>query len=61
MAIRTFTAAETHRFAEFSGDFNPLHCDPVAARRRLGGRQLVHGLFVTLWALDEVLDEAIPG
>jgi hypothetical protein len=60
MAIHTFETAEVDRFAQLSGDFNPLHCDPVAARRRLGGHQLVHGLFVTLWALNDALPEGGP-
>jgi NAD(P)-dependent dehydrogenase (short-subunit alcohol dehydrogenase family) len=43
-------------FAELSGDFNPLHCDPVAARRLLAGKPVVHGIHEVLWALDEWLE-----
>ena len=39
-------------FAFTSGDFNPLHIDPIAARRLLFGRQVVHGVASTLEALD---------
>jgi hypothetical protein len=60
IAIHNFKTAEVDRFAELSGDFNPLHCDPVSARRRLGGHQLVHGLFVTLRAINDALPEGGP-
>lgn len=55
MTTHIFESAEVDRFAGLCGDFNPLHCDAIAARRRLGGRQLVHGMFVTMWALDECI------
>ncbi|HNC74922.1 MAG TPA: MaoC/PaaZ C-terminal domain-containing protein, partial [Elusimicrobiota bacterium] len=31
-------------FARLSGDANPLHVDPAAARRLLFGRAVVHGV-----------------
>lgn len=39
-------------FAEFSGDFNPLHVDPIAARRTMFGECVVHGVHALLVALD---------
>jgi NAD(P)-dependent dehydrogenase (short-subunit alcohol dehydrogenase family) len=39
-------------FAEFSGDFNPLHVDPVAARRTMFGECVIHGVHALLVALD---------
>ncbi len=39
-------------FAQLSGDFNPMHIDPVAARRLISGRPVVHGIHSILWALD---------
>lgn len=39
-------------FAEMSGDFNPVHLDPVVARRELSGAMVVHGVHLLLWALD---------
>jgi acyl dehydratase/NADP-dependent 3-hydroxy acid dehydrogenase YdfG len=53
-AERTFTLADLTAFAELSGDFNPLHTDPVAARRTQFGECVTHGVFVLLWALDSL-------
>lgn len=57
---RTFDAADQLAFARLSGDWNPLHIDPVAARRSLFGRAVVHGIHALLWGLDRWLAE-IPG
>jgi acyl dehydratase/NAD(P)-dependent dehydrogenase (short-subunit alcohol dehydrogenase family) len=40
-------------FAGLSGDWNPMHMDPVAARRTSSGRQVVHGMHTVLRALDD--------
>ena len=53
---RTFTWDLQNRFAELSGDYNPMHMDAVAARRLLFGRPVVHGIHVLLWALDTWLE-----
>lgn len=53
-AERTFTLADLTAFAELSGDFNPLHTDPVAARRTQFGECVTHGVFVLMWALDSL-------
>ena len=55
MAQRAFTLEDQLAFAELSGDRNPLHMDPLMARRLLFGRQVVHGLHALLWALEECL------
>src|SRR5262245_33796244 len=47
-----FTAADQKRFARFSGDSNPVHVDPVAARRVVAGEPIVHGIHLLLRALD---------
>ncbi len=52
MTQRVFTSDDQLAFAKLSGDFNPLHLDPVLARRLLFGRQVVHGLHALLWSLD---------
>lgn len=39
------------RFATLSGDHNPIHVDPIAVRRTLPARLVVHGVHVLLWSL----------
>lgn len=60
MAQRAFTPDDQLAFAELSGDRNPLHLDPLLARRLLFGRPIVHGLHALLWALDECLQHRAP-
>jgi acyl dehydratase len=43
------------RFAAMSQDFNPVHVDPVQARRTQFGQPIVHGVHVLLWAIDRSL------
>jgi hypothetical protein len=52
MTQRVFTSDDQLAFAELSGDYNPLHLDPVLARRLLFGHPVVHGLHALLWSLD---------
>ncbi len=49
---RAFDLEDQRGFAELSGDFNPMHVDPVRARRLLFGDVVVHGIHSALWALD---------
>ena len=49
---RVFTEADQARFAALSGDHNPMHLDPVAARRTLAAVPVVHGMHLLIWALD---------
>lgn len=51
---RVFGFDDQRWFSVASGDWNPMHVDPVAARRTLYGRPVVHGVHVALWALDVV-------
>ncbi len=55
MPQRVFTSDDQLAFAKLSGDFNPLHLDPLLARRLLFGKQVVHGLHALLWSLDDYL------
>lgn len=52
---RRFTAADQTRFARLSGDWNPMHMDPIAARRTQAGAPVVHGVHLTLWTLDTLI------
>jgi acyl dehydratase len=49
---KTFDADCHARFAAVSGDSNPMHMDPVAARRTQAGAQVVHGMHSLLWLID---------
>ncbi|MBF0604687.1 MAG: SDR family NAD(P)-dependent oxidoreductase [Nitrospirae bacterium] len=40
-------------FSSLSGDWNPIHVDPVIARRLISGGVLVHGIHVVLTALEQ--------
>jgi NAD(P)-dependent dehydrogenase (short-subunit alcohol dehydrogenase family) len=44
-------AAGSRAFARLSGDANPLHLDPVAARRSVYGRCVIHGVHLLLRGL----------
>ena len=52
LAQRSFTLHDIQWFAAASGDWNPIHVDPVQARRLLTGEVMVHGMFTLLWALQ---------
>jgi acyl dehydratase len=52
LASRVFDFEDQQRFAAISGDHNPLHLDPVVARRTQAGAPVVHGVHLLLWALD---------
>ena len=52
IATLQFTPADQLAFARLSGDFNPVHQDPVAARRTVAGEPIVHGVHLLLRALD---------
>ncbi|ROH87090.1 SDR family NAD(P)-dependent oxidoreductase [Pseudomethylobacillus aquaticus] len=52
MTSRSYLTSDQDRFAELSGDFNPLHVDPVHARRLMFGAAAVHGVHNLLWSLE---------
>ena len=51
----SITPQESLDFAGASGDHNPLHLDPVAARRTRFGQTLIHGVCGSIRALDLLL------
>ena len=52
MMRKTFTDADQFRFADLSGDRNPMHICPISARRTIASQPAVHGMHLLLWALD---------
>ncbi len=55
-AQRTFTCEDQWSFAELSGDRNPIHLDPLNARRTQAGAPVVHGIHLLLWSLNAYAD-----
>ena len=56
LASRTFDSDGQVLFASLTGDFNPIHLDPIAARRTQAGTVVVHGIHAILWALDKLVE-----
>ncbi|MGA2059061.1 MAG: MaoC/PaaZ C-terminal domain-containing protein [Thermoguttaceae bacterium] len=56
MHIKCFDLEDQRRFASLSGDYNPLHLDPVYSRRLLFGCPVVHGVHLVLYALERLLE-----
>lgn len=46
-----FSQDDARQFAAWSGDRNPLHVDPAAARRSVFGQPVIHGMLTTIRAL----------
>ena len=59
---KTFTSDDQRLFALVSADRNPMHMDPIAARRLLTGRQVVHGIHILITAIEywKNDDDAFP-
>lgn len=55
IAARRFDASDQTKFAELCGDHNPMHMDPVSARRTQAGAPVVHGIHAILWSLDTLI------
>tara|TARA_Y100001954_G_scaffold157036_1_gene166844 strand:- start:11856 stop:13280 length:1425 start_codon:yes stop_codon:yes gene_type:complete len=56
MSKKTFSYEDQLRFAEFSGDYNPLHLDEVVSRRLMHGQVIVHGVHLLFWGLDALFE-----
>lgn len=54
LASTIFKLEDQKNFAKFSGDSNPIHVDPVFARRTISGECVVHGIHGLMWALDSL-------
>ena len=52
MIQRLFSLDDQAAFAELSGDYNPVHLDPLKARRTRFSYPVVHGIHALLWALE---------
>ncbi|HXL72127.1 MAG TPA: SDR family NAD(P)-dependent oxidoreductase [bacterium] len=52
LAQKRFETIDQELFAEASGDWNPMHLDPLAARRTQMGAPVVHGMHTALLCLD---------
>jgi acyl dehydratase len=56
LASKIFDTSGQILFGSLSGDCNPIHMDPVAARRTQAGKVVVHGIHAILWALDKLVE-----
>ena len=57
---KTITDRDVFRFADASGDYNPLHIDDHYARSSRFGRRIAHGI-LTAGIISTVLSSEIPG
>ena len=57
---KTLTEQDVFRFAEISGDFNPLHIDEEYAARSIFKHRIAHGI-LTAGIISTVLGGEIPG
>jgi hypothetical protein len=55
MAQTLFSTEDQHAFARLSGDYNPMHVDPLVARRFMYGEVVVHGIHLLLHAIESLL------
>lgn len=60
MFERSLTEEDVLNFAEVSGDFNPLHVDPIYAATTKYNRRIVHGAFQVAMA-SEWVGMYVPG
>lgn len=57
---RTITDADIVRFADVSGDHNPLHLDAAYAAQTLFGERVAHGM-LTASMISAILGNDLPG
>lgn len=57
---KCITDEEVRKFAEISGDDNPVHLDEEYAKNSLFGRRIVHGILVS-GLISKVIGTQLPG
>ena len=57
---RQITESDVFRFAEVSGDRNPIHLDPEYARQTIFKERIAHGM-LTASLISTVLGTRLPG
>ena len=57
---KTVTIEDIKRFAEVSGDFNPVHLDEEFAKKTIFKRRIAHG-FLTASFISTVIATKLPG
>jgi len=57
---KVFSEKDIFRFADASGDYNPLHIDETYARNTRFGKRVAHGI-LTAGLISTVLGSDIPG
>jgi len=58
--VRTVTAQDIDRFAEVSGDFNPVHVDEAYAANTLFKSRIAHGMLAAGF-ISAILGSKLPG
>ncbi len=56
-----FTLDDQIWFADISGDSNPIHVNPIYARKSLFGEVIVHGVHLVIYSLNEFYDKCKQG
>ena len=54
------TSEEIDKFAEVSGDFNPIHVDEAFAKQSIFGQRIAHGMLGASY-ISTVIGTAFPG
>ncbi|GAB5387553.1 MAG: MaoC family dehydratase [Alphaproteobacteria bacterium] len=57
---RTVREQDVQKFAEISGDFNPVHFDEELASQTIFGGRIAHGI-LTASFISRILGENLPG
>lgn len=57
---RKISELDVKKFAEISGDHNPIHLDKEVASRSFFGRRIVHGMFGAS-LISSVISNDLPG